>query len=39
MRNIAFEGSHLWDCKLEIGIILLWGIVAYTIAIKTFKWE
>lgn len=39
MRNIAFEGSHLWDCKLEIGILLLWGIVAYTIAIKTFKWE
>ena len=39
MRNIAFEGSHLWDCELEIGILLLWGIVAYTIAIKTFKWE
>lgn len=39
MRNIAFEGSHLWNCKLEIGVLLLWGIVAYTIAIKTFKWE
>lgn len=39
MRNIAFEGSHLWNCKLEIGVLLLWGIIVYTIAIKTFKWE
>ncbi len=39
MRNVAFEGQSLWDVKDEIGILLIWGIVVYTIAIKAFKWE
>jgi ABC-2 type transport system permease protein len=39
MRNVAFEGQSLWDVKNEIGILLLWGIVVYIIAIKVFKWE
>lgn len=39
MRKIAFEGTHLTGCGREIGILLLWGIVVYAIAIKVFKWE
>ena len=39
MRKIAFEGQNLWDVRLEIGILLLWAIVIYAIAIKVFKWE
>lgn len=39
MRSVAFEGLNLWDVKTEIGILLLWGVVAYAVAIKTFKWE
>lgn len=39
MRNVAFEGQNLWDVKNEIGILILWGIVVYAIAIKVFKWE
>jgi ABC-2 type transport system permease protein len=39
MRNVAFEGASLMDCGKQIGILLLWGIVIYTVAIKTFKWE
>jgi ABC-2 type transport system permease protein len=39
MRSVAFEGVHLWDVRNEIGILLLWGVVAYAIAIKVFKWE
>ncbi len=39
MRSVAFEGANLWDVKTEIGILILWGIVAYAVAIKTFKWE
>ena len=39
MRNIAFEGKNLWDVKSEIGILLLWGVIVYFIAIKVFKWE
>jgi ABC-2 type transport system permease protein len=39
MRSVAFEGAHLWDVKTEIGILLLWGIAAYALAIRVFKWE
>ncbi|MFN2458368.1 MAG: ABC transporter permease [Chitinophagaceae bacterium] len=39
MRKISFEGAHLNDCWLQIGILLAWGIVAYAIAIKVFRWE
>ncbi len=39
LRDVAFEGKNLWDVKLEIGILLLWGIIIYAIAIKVFKWE
>jgi ABC-2 type transport system permease protein len=39
MRNIAFEGSHLMDCGKEIGMLLLWGVLIYGLAIRVFKWE
>ena len=39
MRNIAFEGAHLSDCGKQIGILLLWGVVAYAVAVKVFRWE
>jgi len=39
MREVAFEGQSLWDVKNEIGILLLWGVAVYFIAIKVFKWE
>jgi ABC-2 type transport system permease protein len=39
MRNVAFEGASLMDCGKQIGIMLLWGVVIYIVAIKTFKWE
>jgi ABC-2 type transport system permease protein len=39
MRNVAFEGAHLPDCGKQIGILLLWGIAAYSVAIKVFRWE
>lgn len=39
MRNVAFEGQSLWDVKNEIGILLIWGVVVYIVAIKVFKWE
>jgi ABC-2 type transport system permease protein len=39
MRSVAFEGLHLWDVKNEIGILLLWGLVVYAVAIKVFRWE
>lgn len=39
MRSVAFEGQNLWDVRTEIGILLLWGIAVYIVAIKVFKWE
>jgi ABC-2 type transport system permease protein len=39
MRNVAFEGASLLDCGKQIGILILWGVVIYAVAIKTFKWE
>ncbi len=39
MRAVAFEGQNLWEVKNEIGILLLWAVIVYAIAIKVFKWE
>lgn len=39
LRSVAFEGSNLWDVRTEIGILLLWGIIVYIVAIRVFKWE
>ncbi len=39
LRNVAFEGAHLVDAGKQIGILLLWGVAAYSIAIKVFRWE
>jgi len=39
MRRVAFEGQNLWDVRIEVGILFLWGIAVYIAAIKVFKWE
>lgn len=39
MRKIAFEGAHLSDCLTELGILALWTVVVYAVAVKVFKWE
>lgn len=39
MRNVAFEGAHLGDTWKEIGILLVWGVAVYILAIKVFRWE
>jgi ABC-2 type transport system permease protein len=39
MRAVAFEGQNLWEVRNEIGVLLLWGVIVYAVAIKVFKWE
>lgn len=39
MRNVAFEGARLSDCGTQLGVLAIWGVVSYAIAIKVFKWE
>jgi len=39
LRKMAFEGAGFWDVRTDILVLLLWGVVIYVIAGKTFKWE
>lgn len=39
MRRIAFEGAHLSDCWLQILVLAGWGLLAYAVAIRVFRWE
>jgi len=39
MRNVAFEGARLSDCGTQLAVLAAWGVAAYAIAIKVFKWE
>jgi ABC-2 type transport system permease protein len=39
LRDVAFEGKSLWDVKMEVGVLLIWGLVVYAVAIRVFKWE
>ena len=39
IRKISFTGLHLWDCWKELGILAIWMVIIYAIAIKVFKWE
>ncbi|HEY1869764.1 MAG TPA: ABC transporter permease, partial [Chitinophagaceae bacterium] len=39
LRKVAFEGSHLNDCWKQIGILGIWGVVLYALAIWAFRWE
>jgi ABC-2 type transport system permease protein len=39
MRKISFEGAHLNNCLLQIGVLIGWGLIAYAVAIKVFRWE
>jgi ABC-2 type transport system permease protein len=39
MRKVAFEGASLLDVGHQLLILLIWGIVVYSAAVKLFKWE
>lgn len=39
LRKISFEGAHLYNCTRQLGVLAIWGIVVYAIAIKVFRWE
>ncbi|MEP7263477.1 MAG: ABC transporter permease [Bacteroidota bacterium] len=39
MRKTAFDGASLLDVWPQIGVILLWGVAIYALAVKTFRWE
>jgi ABC-2 type transport system permease protein len=39
LRQVSFEGGHIWNVWPEILILVAWGITIYFIAIKVFRWE
>lgn len=39
MRKVAFDGANMWDVKLDILALLIWGVVVYVAAGRVFKWE
>ncbi|HRS08434.1 MAG TPA: ABC transporter permease [Bacteroidia bacterium] len=39
LRKVAFEGAGLVDVVSQLLVLLLWGVIIYIIAAKTFRWE
>lgn len=39
MRVIAFEGKPIWMCWKEVGILGIWMLIIYLVAVKVFRWE
>jgi len=39
LRKVAFEGSHLNNCWKQLGILGVWGVAIYALAIWVFRWE
>ena len=39
MRMVAYEGAGFDRLLLPLGIITLWGIIIYALAVKFFRWE
>ncbi len=39
LRQVAYEGKHLWNVGLDLGVLAIWGIIVYVVAVKVFRWE
>jgi ABC-2 type transport system permease protein len=39
LRNVAFEGSSLWSCWQQMLILVVWGVLVYSVTTKFFRWE
>ncbi len=39
IRKISFEGMGIFDCWKEIGILGIWMVIFYAIAVRVIKWE
>lgn len=39
LRKVAFDGASLWEVRVDVLVLLAWGIVVYAVAGRVFKWE
>jgi ABC-2 type transport system permease protein len=39
LRKMSFEGAGFWAVRMDVLALLVWGVIIYAVAGKTFKWE
>jgi ABC-2 type transport system permease protein len=39
LRKVAFDGAGFWDVRIDLLVLLLWGVIVYAAAGRLFKWE
>jgi ABC-2 type transport system permease protein len=39
LRKTAFDGASLWDVRIDVLVLLVWGVLVYALASRVFKWE
>ena len=39
LRAIMLEGRGLATLGAELGVIVLWGLVSFGVALKIFRWQ
>jgi len=39
LRSIAFDGASFGDIKMDLLIVVAWGVGVYIVAARVFKWE
>ena len=39
MQKISYQGLNLWSTWKDVGILFIWGLIIYAVAIKVFRWE
>ncbi|MBL7915115.1 MAG: ABC transporter permease [Bacteroidia bacterium] len=39
LRKVAFEGAGFTDISSHLLVMLLWGVIAYALATRFFRWE
>ncbi|MFM8432611.1 MAG: ABC transporter permease [Bacteroidota bacterium] len=39
LRKVAFEGAGMMDVLPQLGVLAIWGIAIYALAVRLFRWE
>lgn len=39
LRRVAFDGASLWEVRVDVLVLLGWGVLVYVVAGRVFKWE
>ena len=39
LRRISFDGATLWEVRMDILVLTIWGVCIYALAARVFKWE